>query len=112
MQLTRRRSLGIACLVAAAGLAAFAYRLSWRAGCAFDGKTGTGSLEVADPLLTASWWAVGAALLLFVSAVPVGWARSRESAAAIAVVGLVVAAPLLFLLMWLAETGGVQTCAP
>ena len=112
MIIARRRTIGFLLYAAALTAATLGYRYSWHAGCLFDGKSGVGSLEAADPYLTASWWAILAALVLSVSAAPVGWARSRASAAGIAVVGLVLGAPLLFVVMWVAESGGVQACAP
>jgi hypothetical protein len=112
VKITRRQAFSFALYVSAAISALFAYRFSWSAGCLFDGKSGIGSYEAAGPFLTASWWAVLAALILVVSAAPIGWAKSRESAVGLSVLGLVVAIPLLFSLMWVAEGSGVQTCAP
>lgn len=107
-----RRIIALFLYAAAAAASALAYRYSWHAGCLFDGKSGTGSIEAAKPYLTASWFGIFAALALSVSAGPVGWARSRASAVGIAVIGLVVAVPVLFAIMWVAQGGGVRTCAP
>jgi hypothetical protein len=110
--ISHRRILCIFFYVGALAAAAFAYHYSWQAGCLFDGKSGIGSMEGADPYLTDSWWAVSVGLLLLASAAPLGFARSRVSAAGSAVVGLLVGAPLLFTVMWVAESAGVRACVP
>ena len=108
----RHPLLGLALLGAALSSAGLCYYLSWRAGCLFDAKVGTGSFAASSQFSLGAWLAALLSLFLSIAAVPVGLRRSGAVWAGSALFVTVLAVPLLIGLVWAGESAGVSRCAP
>ncbi|GAB2524229.1 hypothetical protein GCM10027188_29000 [Lysobacter humi (ex Lee et al. 2017)] len=109
---TTRPKLGVALLALSLAAASASYFLSWRSGCLFDPKVGTGAPAAAEPFSVAAWSVGIAALALFSAAIPLGWRRSGAAVAASALFALVLGGPVIIGLVWAGESAGVASCAP
>ena len=109
---TARKVIGWALLAATVALMAIAYYLSWRSGCLFDWKQGTGDYQPADK---ASQWAfvlACAGLLSLIIALPLIWRPTVPALLGSLLFFGITAGPLSMLMLASAGTSGTQSCEP
>ena len=107
-----RRVIGVLLLLAAFALTIIAYHFSWKSGCLFDWKQGTGDYRTADEASTKAFLAVCAALLLVVAAVPLIWRPTIWALLGSLLFFGVLGGPMATLLLGAAGNSGTQSCKP
>jgi hypothetical protein len=107
-----RKATGWTLLAAAFALTAIAYYLSWRSGCLFDWKQGTGDYQSADKASLRAFVAACAGLLSLVLAVPLIWQPTVPAVLGSLLFFGIIAGPLSMLMLASASTSGTRSCEP